>query len=161
MELQSLRDESEGYRRLAEQREHDGEAVRGAEIYIAALEAMPEPIVVTDEAGRMIFVNTLLLDLFGYEQRDLIGQPIETLLLPSLRADHRERMAELLHQSEPMRLGIDRVVYGRHKSGARFRVMLLLRSTKTANGRVATCIVRNFLTEVDTLRRRASAMTLS
>ena len=51
----------------------------------ALLEASPDAIVVTNEAGRIIFVNTQVEKLFGYRPEDLLGQEIEILMPGRIR----------------------------------------------------------------------------
>ncbi|RYG34684.1 PAS domain S-box protein [bacterium] len=157
-EISRLEAEKEVYRLQLEERSSDVGAVRRSEAYRVALEAMPEPIVVINGEGRILFTNRMLNELFGYTEEELLDQPAEMLLMPSNREEHREQIAEFFRYTHPIRLGIDRVVYGRHKNGTPFRVMLILGSALSSEGRVATCIVRSFLNEIDTLRRRAAAI---
>jgi len=63
----------------------------------AVLEAAPDALVVSDRRGRIIFLNPLAEDLFGYSGDELVGQPFERLLpkLVGVRKDGGEFPAEL------------------------------------------------------------------
>jgi two-component system OmpR family sensor kinase len=63
----------------------------------AILQTAPDPLVVSDRRGRIIFLNPLAEELFGYRGDDLVGQPFERLLpkLIGRRKDGGEFPAEL------------------------------------------------------------------
>ncbi len=44
------------------------------------VEAVPEPLVVADGKGEVVFLNGPCREVFGYRSRDLRGRPLETLL---------------------------------------------------------------------------------
>ncbi len=45
----------------------------------AILESLPDAVVAADRGGRIVFVNALAEELFGYRSGELIGQPVHTL----------------------------------------------------------------------------------
>jgi protein-histidine pros-kinase len=45
----------------------------------AILESLPDAVVAADRDGRIVFVNALAEELFGYARSELIGQPVETI----------------------------------------------------------------------------------
>lgn len=157
-EMRTIMAQNEEYQRLAEQNQNDAEIIKSAEWCRAGLAAMPEAVMVVDREGRILCTNELLNRLFGYGKEELVGQGVGTLMLPSNRKEHLDELEAFFQKPERTTLGIDRVLYGRHKSGERFRIMLLLGASDTSQGPVATLIVRGFLAEVDTLRRRAAAI---
>jgi signal transduction histidine kinase len=44
------------------------------------LESAPDAMVIADDAGRVVLVNAATERLFAYDRRDLLGQPVETLM---------------------------------------------------------------------------------
>ena len=50
------------------------------DVRAALLEAAPDGIVVVDEQGAIVFVNTQTERLFGYDRNELLGQAVEILL---------------------------------------------------------------------------------
>ena len=51
-------------------------------------ESVPDAIVITNQAGRIVRVNTEEGKLFGYDPDELIGQMVEVLVPERLRAKH-------------------------------------------------------------------------
>ena len=52
------------------------------------IEATPEATVIVDEAGAIALINHRAEELFGYQQAELVGQAVEILVPPELRAHH-------------------------------------------------------------------------
>lgn len=52
------------------------------------LAAMPDPVVVVDDKGTIILVNDRVVAMLGYEEEELVGSPIETLIPTPLRRGH-------------------------------------------------------------------------
>jgi PAS domain S-box-containing protein len=151
-EMKSLLAQSEKLERQAAQRNQDDAHLRRAELYHAALDAMPEAVLVCDEEGTIAYANPRLAAMFGYESRSLIGQPVATLIPERLRSPQARSINEFLADPHPVRIGSDRAVYARRRDGREFRVMVLLDSAATSNGPVTTCIVRDFVNEIETRR---------
>ncbi len=60
----------------------------------AVLEAAPEAMVITDEAGAITLVNSQTEELFGYSREQLLGRNVQTLL-PGWDLSNRGRAQEL------------------------------------------------------------------
>jgi PAS domain-containing protein len=45
----------------------------------AVLEGLPDAVVAAAPDGRIVFVNAVAEELFGYPRRELLGQPVQTL----------------------------------------------------------------------------------
>lgn len=131
---------------------------RQAELYRAALEAIPEAICVLDDSGRIVFGNALLEDIFGFPMRELTGLPMGSLVHQLL--DRRGLNLNFSHEdaSRTKRYGIDSVVYANQRGGNQLRVILLVGSRETPGGWVTTCLIRPFLAEVDHLRQRVHSL---
>jgi PAS domain S-box-containing protein len=54
----------------------------------ALLDALPDTVVVVDEAGRILFAADGIRELSGYQPEELTGLPIELLVPPRHRASH-------------------------------------------------------------------------
>ena len=59
------------------------------ELVAEVMEVMPDGVVVTDQAGRIVFVSQQMLAWSGYSAEELIEQPIETLVPMDRREEHR------------------------------------------------------------------------
>src|SRR5690242_16468465 len=87
------------------------------QIYRELFEASSLGIVVVDQAGQILLVNSALVSMFGYAREELVGQPLELLLPESLRdqhAAHRAGFAAVPH-ARPMGYGME--VVGLRKDG--------------------------------------------
>ena len=55
-----------------------------------AVHAAPSGILVVDDAGRIVFANAALVKMFGYAEKELIGQAIEALVPETVREIYRQ-----------------------------------------------------------------------
>jgi PAS domain S-box-containing protein len=108
-----------------------------------ALDAAPDAIVLVDQAGRMVLVNTETERLFGYAEGELAGQPIERLVPARLRAghtNHRERYFAGPHR-RPMGSGIE--LAGVRKDGAEFPVEVSLNPVEIGHQPLVMAAIRD------------------
>ena len=127
-----------------------------AEILHAALDALPEATLVTCDRGLIRYANDRLDAMFGYASGELIDQSVAVLVPLGEREAERGRIAEFTRGPYPLRLGLDRVVYGRRRDGSLIRIVLLIDSRPTSTGPIFTCLVRDFVSEIKTRRRLVS-----
>src|SRR6185436_4627630 len=92
------------------------------QIYHELFEASSLGIVVLDQAGRILLVNSALVGMFGYTREELVGQPLELLLPESLRDQHVAHRAgfAILPHTRPMGYGLE--VVGLRKDGGTFPI---------------------------------------
>lgn len=85
-----------------------------------------EGLVVVDANGIMQMQNPALWRMFGYEENELVGQPIEALLPDAKRKRHEGHRARYTDQPvrRPMGSGLD--LQGRRKDGSVFPVEVSL-----------------------------------
>jgi two-component system sensor histidine kinase DevS len=88
-----------------------------AERFRAVVEAAPDGVVIVDATGAIRFANGRMVDLFGYDRADLVGQPVERLLPPSVRERHVHDRARYVADphTRPMGIGLDLVAV--HREG--------------------------------------------
>jgi len=87
----------------------------------------PDALVVTDQAGSIVMLNEQAAALFGYDQEELQGKLLESLMPERFRAahiGHRERFFAAPRR-RPMGLGLQ--LFGRGKDGSEFPVDISLR----------------------------------
>jgi diguanylate cyclase (GGDEF)-like protein/PAS domain S-box-containing protein len=106
--------------------ENEGHAARlgdepiGALFLAAAaiLEGLPDAVVAASDDGRIVFVNALAEQLFGYPREELVGQPVATLWPERVR-ERYSRMMELYFANEhPLRFAA--AAWGRRRDGSEF-----------------------------------------
>jgi diguanylate cyclase (GGDEF)-like protein/PAS domain S-box-containing protein len=61
----------------------------------------PDAMLVVEATGRIVRINPAGVELFGYQEDELVGQPIEILVPTRHRADHVDKRA---HRAEPRRI---------------------------------------------------------
>ena len=80
-----------------------------------ALESAPDAIIIVDEAGQILFANSRVLVLFGYEPRELVGQKIETLLPERFRPRHQTHRNQYATDAQVRPMGINLELCGLRK----------------------------------------------
>ncbi len=87
-----------------------------------AVESAPNAIVMVDDTGTILMVNSQTESYFGYSRHELIGQAVEILVPARFRGGHAGfRQAYFASpQSRPM--GVGRDLYGLRKDGTEFPV---------------------------------------
>ena len=118
------------------------------------LEASPNAVVAIDAEGRIAYVNPQVELTFGYERREILGQPIELLIPERVGARHvGHRDGFIAHPvARPMGIGLD--LAGRRKDGTEFPVEISLSPVDTADG------LQIFATVVDITARKAAETQL-
>jgi two-component system sensor histidine kinase/response regulator len=90
--------------------------------YRDLLEAVPDALLVIDEAGDITFVNAHTERLFGYLRSQLLGRHYE-MLLPSRFKGHGEAIRERFATDPGMRrAGTDMKLFGRYRDGTEFPI---------------------------------------
>jgi len=107
---------------MAPESESDG-------IYKAVLEAAVDAIIISDESGQIVNVNSATLSLFGYVQADLIGQNVK-ILMPEGQADRHDGYMHHHHTTgEQKIIGIGRDLEAKHRDGSIFPIHLSIGRT--------------------------------
>ena len=99
------------------------------------VEALPDPLLVVDSAGAIVFANGRAEDAFGYARGELEGQPVEVLVPDRFAHGHaalRERFAAAA-VARPM--GGGRELVARRKNGTEFPVEVALSPLRAGGGR--------------------------
>ena len=126
-----LSDEATGvveqYRQIAGAAMADAETwLRQGALSRAIPEAMPDAILVADEQGKIISVNSQFELMFGYHRSEVIGQTPEMLLPEAVRARHVEHRRSYVENPRVREMGEDLMLLGRRKNGLEFRVQVKL-----------------------------------
>jgi PAS domain S-box-containing protein len=107
------------------------------------LEAAPDAMVIVDRAGRIVLVNTPVVQLFGYAPDELIGQPVE-LLVPAQSAQaHRDHRRAYLADPHRRPMGSDLQLSGRRRDGSEFPVEISLSPAESEDGLLVIAAVRD------------------
>jgi two-component system sensor histidine kinase DevS len=108
-----------------------------------ALDAAPDGIVVVDDAGSIVFVNSMAQLLFGYSARELAGMSVDELLPENVRGSHAGRRAEYGAHPRTRSMGSGLDLHGRRQSGVEFPVEISLSPLRTDDGPLVVVIIRD------------------
>ena len=103
-----------------------------------------------DGAGRIVRTNARLAQMFGYEQQELDGQPLETLLPERLRIAHAQHRRGFFSDPRVRPMGSGLELTARRKDGTEFPVEISLSFVESQQGLLAL----GFVTDI-TPRRNA------
>lgn len=98
------------------------------------IEAAPNGMVIVDEQGRIVSANSACLSIFGYEDAELVGRPIEDLVPTRHRAAHPGFRAVFRHNPETRAMGRGRDLYGLRKNGTEIPVEIGLNPIESVEG---------------------------
>jgi PAS domain S-box-containing protein len=128
---------------LMEQAEQALTQARADRRFRALLEAAPDAIIEADRDGRILTLNAVTEQLFGFTREELLGQPVETLVPDHARARHSGHRAgyEAHPVTRPMGVGIE--LHGRRKDGSTFPVEISLSPVKSEEGFRVTAVIRD------------------
>lgn len=107
------------------------------------LEIAPDPMVVIDEAGRMVHVNRQAELLFGYTRLELIAQPVEMLVPEDFRGAHRRHRDRYLAEPAARPMGAGLELAARRKDGTEVPVEISLSPLATPEGGRVLAAVRD------------------
>jgi PAS domain S-box-containing protein len=107
------------------------------------LESVPDAIVITDSRGLIAFVNSRAEVMFGHEQGELLGRPVEVLLPERIGETHAQlrRSYVVAPWTRPMGSCLD--IAGRRKDGTEFPVAVSLSPSETEEGLYVIAAVRD------------------
>jgi formate hydrogenlyase transcriptional activator len=105
--------------------------------------ASPDAIVVTAADGCISAANPAVERLFGYCERELIGNLVEILLPERLRRDHPRHRAHFVASPSMRPMGTGLELYGRRKDGSEFPVDIMLSPVETSGTQSILTVVRD------------------
>jgi PAS domain S-box-containing protein len=127
-----------------------------AVVYRALIDAAPDGIVIVNQEGRIVLVNSQTERLFGYKRAELFNQPVEILVPERARGKHRFHRASFMSTPllRPMGAGLE--LYGLRKDGTEFPVEISLSPIQTDSGLLVSGAIRDI-----TDRKRAQQRILA
>ena len=107
------------------------------------LDLAPDPTVIVDPHGTIVFVNAQVEHAFGYGATELVGARVEALLPERFREAHPAHRERFASHAKPRPMGAGGTLYGRHKDGHEFPIEISLSPVATAEGLLVVAAVRD------------------
>lgn len=130
----------------------------------ALAETANDAIISADSHGNIIHFNNAAERAFGYQESDVVGKPITSLMAERFQDAHEQGLAQFLASGESRVIGKTVELTGRRKAGSEFAIEMSLASWKTDGQRFFTSIIRD-ITErkqaQDALAEKAEQLAFS
>src|SRR5438874_344575 len=112
------------------------ELKQAEEKFRLAVEASPSGILLVNQSGQIILVNSQIEKLFGYQRDKLIGRLVDVLVPDRLATHHPEHRAKFFAAPTARAMGAGRELFARRKDGSEFPVEIGLNPIETPKGLV-------------------------
>jgi PAS domain S-box-containing protein len=107
------------------------------------LESAPDAILELDNEGRIVLLNRMAEQLFGYTRGELLGQTVDALVPEALREAHTRHREQYLSQPVTRPMGSGLKLEARRKDGSHFPVEISLSPVNPSTGSRVTAIIRD------------------
>jgi two-component system, cell cycle sensor histidine kinase and response regulator CckA len=134
VELAVTRIDLEGSRIFTAYLRDISERKQAEEKFRLAVESAPNSMVMVNQEGKIVLVNSQTEKLFGYHRDELIGQAVDILVPTKFRDAHPQHRAGFFASPQARPMGGGRDLYGLRKDGSEFPVEIGLNPMKTEEG---------------------------
>lgn len=91
-------------------------------VFKILLGAVSEGVIIVNETQTIVEVNASAEFIFGYNRKELIGEPLATLIPQKYHANHSGHFDHFMEKHERRQMGKGRDIYGKKKDGSVFPV---------------------------------------
>lgn len=119
------------------------ERIRDEERFRSLLDAAPDPTVIIDSTGTIVLVNARVAKVFGYESRELLGEPIAVLAPDDLRESNMSWFKDYLLAPDERPMGVNQGAVVRHSDGRDVPVEVSMSPLQTDEGVLVSVALRD------------------
>ncbi len=107
------------------------------------LEAAPDAVVIINERGEIVLVNSQTEKMFGYQRSEILNQKLEILLPGEFREGHTGHRGEFYAHAKVRSMGVGLELHGLRKGNVQFPVEISLSPLETREGMLVSASVRD------------------
>ena len=147
---------------IAERKQTERELRENQEKLAGILDNADEAIITIDERQKIQLFNQGAEEIFGYQTREIIGQPLDVLLPKAFRQIHRQHINNFGQSSEQSRKMAERNsnVFGRRKDGHEFPAEASVAKLQTKSGMLYTVMLKDITERQQTLGKLQASKSL-
>ena len=123
---------------------------KSEEKFRGLLEAAPDAMIITNEAGQIVLINRKTETLLNYTRQELTGKPVEVLLPEGFRSRHELLRKRYMESPEGKEMATEVELFAVRKDGFQVPVEVNLSPLTTEDGTLISASLRDI-----TFRKRA------
>jgi two-component system, LuxR family, sensor kinase FixL len=104
------------------------------DLFRLATESSLSGVVLVNEQGHIILVNSQIEKLFGYRREELVGKPVDILVPERFASQHPAHRAKFVAAPTTRAMGAGRELFARRKDGSEFPVEIGLNPIQSPDG---------------------------
>lgn len=107
------------------------------------IDALGDGLALTGQDGKIALVNRRCAEMFGYDRKELVGRPIESLVPPNLRAAHEGYRADYARAPQARPMAERARLVALRRDGGTLPVEISLTPVPTATGHFVLAVIRD------------------
>lgn len=101
-----------------------------------AMDAAASAMIMVDLQGQVVFVNKAAMALFGYEEDELLNQPVERLVPKDIQRVHPVYRDSFMSSNQSRPMANEKELFALHREGHLIPVEIALTSVETPHGKM-------------------------
>ena len=113
---------------------------------LSVLDAVADVVISIDVEGRVLYTNSAIEELFGYQAEELLGEPVARIMPEGFAGQHQSHVSSYLATGKSGALGHSRELLGLRKNGEQVPLQVTVNELTTEDGTHFAGVLRD-LTE--------------